>query len=176
MNALRLFGVAIVMVAFSTGSASAAPVERSVPWVVGSINPPSYLAAPSDRWATRVGDSVARLGAFRFSAPGLGGVAVSPWIGTGASLGARADRAVGGFLVDVPLGDFRFTGSLGAVGHSASGDASSWSLATRLELGYEFDSRSRLSLGVVRSNDDRPRVDDRGGDSVTLRYSIPIGF
>jgi len=175
MNAFRLVAVAIVAVVVSTDSASAATVERPGSWVVGSIDPPSYLAAPSDRWAMRTGDSVARLGSFRFSALGLAG-AFSPWVGTGAFAGARADRAIGGFLVDVPLGGFRFTGSLGAVGRAAANDASAWSLSTRLELGYEFDGRSRLSLGVTRSNDDRPRVDDRGGDSVTLRYSIPIGF
>lgn len=176
MNAFRPCAVAIVAVAISAGTVFAAPVERTDPWVVGSLNPPSYLVASSDRWATRVGDSAARLGVFRFTGPDVGAT-LSPWIGTGAAFGARTDRSIGGLLVDVPVGDFRFTGSMGAVGRStAPGDASTWSLSTRLELGYEFDGRSRLSLGINRLSEDRSRADDRNGDSVTLRYSIPIGF
>lgn len=177
MNARRLVAVAIVMVASGMGAAVAAPVERSGPWVVGSIDPPSYLSAPSDRWAARSGDSIARLGAVSLSALGAPGATISPWVGTGAQRGARSDRSIGGLSVDFPVGDFRFSGGVGAEGRGGVlGDAASWSLSTRLEIGYEFDGRSRLTLGVARSSDDRSRGEDRGGDSVTLRYSIPLGF
>ena len=71
-----------------------------------------------------------------------------PWLGTERTA-SRNSFSVGGFLVDVPLGDFVFTPSFGGGRYTENNgrdQTSALQFRSALALGYSFDGQSRLSL------------------------------
>lgn len=110
-------------------------------------------------------------------------VAIRPWLAPGP---APADGQVagvsglrGGILVDVPLGSFVFTPSFGAgtLPRTVREPGGSREFRSQLELGYEFDNKSRFSLGYSRiATDGNPSEGSQPANNVFgLYYRLPFG-
>ncbi|KAA0591906.1 hypothetical protein FZ942_30140 [Azospirillum lipoferum] len=118
-------------------------------------------------------------------------VNIQPWIGpgTGSSLTPRGgvtglSRGLsgglsGGVLVDVPLGSFVFTPSVGAgtLPTARREGAPTTEFRSQLELGYEFDNKSRFSLGYSRIVNDAAAGDPAAGTNNVFGfyYRLPFG-
>lgn len=118
-------------------------------------------------------------------------VNIQPWIGPGAGSSLTPRSAVtglsgglsggmsGGVLVDVPLGSFVFTPSLGAgtlpTARREGGPTTEF--RSQLELGYEFDNKSRFSLGYSRIVNDAAAGDPAAGTNNVFGfyYRLPFG-
>lgn len=111
---------------------------------------------------------------------------VRPWIGPGAqpvngpALGAGGMAGLmGGVLIDVPLGSFVFTPSFGAgtMPRTPRDGGTVTEFRSQLELGYEFDNKSRFSLGYSRiATDGNPTDTPSGPNNVFgLYYRLPFG-
>ncbi|ALG75403.1 hypothetical protein VY88_25730 [Azospirillum thiophilum] len=123
---------------------------------------------------------------------------VQPWIGpgTGSSLTPRGavtglgggvtgavsgglPGLMGGVLIDVPLGSFVFTPSVGAgtlpTVRREGGPGTEF--RSQLELGYEFDNKSRFSLGYSRIVNDAAAGDPAAGANNVFGfyYRLPFG-
>lgn len=116
---------------------------------------------------------------------------VRPWVslvGNGAGNSGPANSfansrnsdsifGIGGILIDVPLGSFTFTPSIGAgrMPSALHDNGDRVEFRSQLELGYQFDNNARFSFGYSR-------IDPRGGDSGSnsdnifgLYYRLPLG-
>ncbi|WP_247879738.1 hypothetical protein [Azospirillum sp. TSA6c] len=122
-------------------------------------------------------------------------VNIQPWIGpgTGSSLtprgavngfsgglaGGLSGGLSGGVLVDVPLGSFVFTPSVGAgtLPTARREGAPTTEFRSQLELGYEFDNKSRFSLGYSRIVNDAAAGDPAAGTNNVFGfyYRLPFG-
>lgn len=118
-------------------------------------------------------------------------VNIQPWIGpaTGSSLtprsavtnlsGSLSGGLSGGVLVDVPLGSFVFTPSVGAgtLPTARREGAPTTEFRSQLELGYEFDNKSRFSLGYSRIVNDAAAGDPAAGTNNVFGfyYRLPFG-
>ncbi|WP_246307148.1 hypothetical protein [Azospirillum melinis] len=118
-------------------------------------------------------------------------VNIQPWIGpaTGSSVTPRSavtglSRGLsgglsGGVLVDVPLGSFVFTPSVGAgtLPTARREGAPTTEFRSQLELGYEFDNKSRFSLGYSRIVNDASAGDPAAGTNNVFGfyYRLPFG-
>lgn len=118
---------------------------------------------------------------------------VRPWIGPGAQAldgGARGTMAgfgggaansglMGGILIDVPFGAFVFTPSFGAgtLPRAPRDGGATTEFRSQLELGYEFDNKSRFSLGYSRiATDGNPADPASAPNNVFgLYYRLPFG-
>ncbi|MBP2232001.1 hypothetical protein J2847_005326 [Azospirillum agricola] len=119
---------------------------------------------------------------------------VRPWIGPGAQSfdgSARASMAgslagaggttglMGGVLIDVPLGSFVFTPSFGAgtLPRTPRDGGATTEFRSQLELGYEFDNKSRFSLGYSRIATDGGSADAASAPNNVfgLYYRLPFG-
>lgn len=86
---------------------------------------------------------------------------------------------MGGVLIDVPLGSFVFTPSVGAgtlpTVRREGGPGTEF--RSQLELGYEFDNKSRFSLGYSRIVNDAAAGDPAAGTNNVFGfyYRLPFG-
>ncbi|WP_345773843.1 hypothetical protein [Azospirillum endophyticum] len=100
--------------------------------------------------------------------------------GLGAGLGSGLGGGLsGGVLVDVPLGSFVFTPSVGAgtLPSARREGGPTTEFRSQLELGYEFDNKSRFSLGYSRIVNDAAAGDPAAGTNNVfgLYYRLPFG-
>nr|WP_286209155.1 hypothetical protein [Azospirillum sp. A1-3] len=118
-------------------------------------------------------------------------VSIQPWIGPGSGSSLTPRGAVtsvgtgltgglsGGVLVDVPLGSFVFTPSFGAgtLPTARREGAPTTEFRSQLELGYEFDNKSRFSLGYSRIVNDAAAGDPAAGTNNVFGfyYRLPFG-
>lgn len=167
-NGLALVSVAIVM---GMAPVPVAAEMRDESWTIGSLSSaiPPLASTNLDRsnLPRLLGDKL-RIGSI--AVPVFGdGIVAHPW------LSQSPRNTLTGILVDLPLGGFRLTPSIGAgyVDHSAA--ASRLEIRSQLELGYEFDNRSRFTLGVSRTSDDRSRSGGPNNDVFGFYYRLPIG-
>lgn len=108
---------------------------------------------------------------------------VRPWLAPGpAAVDGPASGVSGlrgGILIDVPLGSFVFTPSFGAgtLPRTIRDPAGSREFRSQLELGYEFDNKSRFSLGYSRiATDGNPGEGSQTANNVFgLYYRLPFG-
>ena len=119
---------------------------------------------------------------------------VRPWIGPGAQALDGIPRAagsaglaggltntgvMGGILIDVPFGAFVFTPSFGAgtLPRSSRDGGATTEFRSQVELGYEFDNKSRFSLGYSRiATDGNPAEPASAPNNVFgLYYRLPFG-
>ncbi|HEY0837832.1 MAG TPA: hypothetical protein VGE72_28205 [Azospirillum sp.] len=101
---------------------------------------------------------------------------LKPWIGNVPAADGTV-RGAGGVLVDVPLGSFVFTPSVGAGYFTPAprdGNATV-QYRSQIELGYQFENQSRVTLGYSRT------MSGSGGESRTdsnvvgFTYRLPFG-
>lgn len=155
--------------------AQTAPIDRLSNWKVGTLafGAPPY-AAPD--LPDRVSDLHAKVRIGGSSVPGIEGASVRPWISVESGPDGTAS-GMSGVLVDVPFGSFVFTPSVGAgyANRSALEPVSGMEFRSQLELGYEFENKSRFTLGYSRitgagSNENRDPNNVFG-----LYYRVPFG-
>ncbi|HYH21515.1 MAG TPA: acyloxyacyl hydrolase [Azospirillum sp.] len=101
---------------------------------------------------------------------------LKPWVGT-VPMADGTVRGAGGVLVDVPLGSFVFTPSVGAGYFTPTPRDSNTAVQYRsqIELGYQFENQSRVTLGYSRTmssggNDSRP-----DSNIIGFTYRLPFG-
>lgn len=104
---------------------------------------------------------------------------VKPWVAVEKS----ADGAVsggGGILVDVPLGSFVFTPSIGAGliarGQGSEQPGSVVQFRSQLEVGYTFDNQSRLSVGYSHTAVAGTATVTPGSDAISVYYHLPTDW
>ncbi|WP_247894556.1 hypothetical protein [Azospirillum sp. B510] len=114
-------------------------------------------------------------------------LSVQPWIGPGQGGSLTPRGAVngltggisGGVLIDVPLGSFVFTPSVGAatLPRARRDGAPTTEFRSQLEVGYEFDNKSRFSLGYSRILNDAAASDPAAGTNniFGFYYRLPFG-
>lgn len=139
-------------------------------WSIGSLDPQA-----ADWQSARFSDE-------KFRLPGLtiasGWASLRPWIGFSASRYDASLHGISGFLIDLPVGGFRFTPSIGAgfTGRSTPDAVPALELRSQFEVGYEFGDRSRLTLGFSRSSgNDDSHWSLPSEDAFALRYRLPFG-
>lgn len=103
-----------------------------------------------------------------------------PGTGTGsAGLSGGLAGIMGGVLIDVPLGSFVFTPSVGAgtLPTVRREGAPTTEFRSQLELGYQFDNNSRFSLGYSRIVNDAAAGDPAAGTNNVFGfyYRLPFG-
>lgn len=155
----------LVVSALCLAAAGSAAAEG---WTVGS------LAVPRVQSPALAGFGSEKLRLFSLSLPGLAGVAtLRSWVSAPPSGNAAPSS---GFLIDIPLGSsFSFTPSIGAgVTNRPFSGTPSLEVRSQLELGYQFDNRSRFSVGISRSSGDRGRAE--GDDVFAFYYRLPLGW
>jgi len=150
----------------------AAPaVAAPVSWTFGSLQMPRA----NDNALGGLGDEKSRL--FDVPLPGLRDtLTLHSWISVPATPGQGLRAS--GFLIDVPLGNFRITPSIGAglPDHLTYGEAPSLQIRSQLEIGYEFDDHSRFAVGFSRSSGEGGRFNNDPDDVFALYYRIPLGW
>lgn len=156
-------------------SAPAVAEMRSSSWTVGSLSPaiPSLGADTFTRsdLPSLLGDKL-RLGGV--AVPSLGdGAMIRSWLSPSLSNGLQ--RSLSGVLLDMPFGDFRLTPSVGAGFTENAVSSRTLEIRSQLELGYEFENRSRFTLGISRTSDDRSRAGGSPNDVFGLYYRLPLG-
>lgn len=163
------------------GPACAQSDALSTSWKVGGLafgsssGYPGVTSSPPDR-VSDLHDKV-RLGASEL--PGLEGYAtVRPWISMDPTPDGRV-QGMSGVLVDVPLGSsFVFTPSIGAgyVNRSSVDATPTMEFRSQIELGYEFENKSRFTLGYSRITSTGGAVEARDPNNVFgLYYRLPFG-
>lgn len=148
----------------------------SVPnWRLGSLAFSNTV--PTDRSET-IGDLHQK---YRLGAAPLPGLepyaALKPWVaGSTQPDGTMTSR--GGVLLDVPVGSFLFTPSVGAgyVTNSPRDNRGTIEFRSQVELGYQFENRSRVTLGYSRITGG-PAADSRtdANNVVGFTYRLPFG-
>lgn len=146
--AIAVAALALAITAPAYAEDMAAP--DTVPnWKLGSL---AYsTTVPTDR-SESIGDLHQK---YRLGAAPLPGLepyaALKPWVaGMAQPDGSMTSR--GGILVDIPVGSFVFTPSIGAgyVTNSPRDTRTSIEFRSQLEVGYQFQNRSRVTLGYSR--------------------------
>ena len=112
--------------------------------------------------------------------PGLESYAeVKPWVALGPASADGTLHGIGGILIDVPLGAFVFTPSVGAgtLPRAPRDPGATVEFRSQLELGYEFENKSRFSLGYSRIDNSGPAGDSAASPNniFGLYYRLPFG-
>lgn len=176
---IRRLAIAIValgcLAALAPARADEMALTGGAGWRLGSLA--FSKAVPTDR-SERIGDLHQK---YRLGAAPLPGLepyaALKPWVaGTSQPDGSITSR--GGVLLDVPLGSFTFTPSVGAgyVSNSPHDTRSALEFRSQVELGYQFENRSQVTLGYSRiaggtTSDSRVDVNTVVG----FTYRLPFG-
>ena len=174
---LSIAVVALGLAALGPARADEAPAAGdSVPnWRLGSLA--FSNAVPTDR-SERIGDLHQK---YRLGAAPLPGLepyaALKPWVaGNTQPDGTMTSR--GGVLIDVPMGSFTFTPSVGAgyVSNSPRETRAAVEFRSQVELGYQFENRSRVTLGYSRITGGAA-ADSRTDTNnvVGFTYRLPFG-
>lgn len=169
--------VALGLSAIGPARADEAPAAvDSVPnWRLGSLA--FSNAVPTDR-SERIGDLHQK---YRLGAAPLPGLepyaALKPWVaGTTQPDGTMTSR--GGVLIDVPVGSFTFTPSVGAgyVANSPRENRGTIEFRSQIELGYQFENSARMTLGYSRITGGA-LADSRtdANNVVGFTYRLPFG-
>lgn len=171
--AVVLAGVLLATTAHAQGTAT---TDRIGGWTVGALafgsTPYTNTEAPE-----RVSDlyDKVRIGGGS-QVPGTAGLAtVRPWVSLDQAGGERRMQGMSGVLIDVPFGSFTFTPSLGAgyLGRSALDGAPALEFRSQVELGYEFENKSRFTIGYSRIT--TPEENGRDPNNVFgLHYRLPF--
>ncbi len=102
-----------------------------------------------------------------------------PWRGTERTV-SHGMFNVGGILVDVPLGNFVFTPSIGGGRYSENfgrDQSSSYQLRSTLELGYRMEDQSRFSLDYSHTTATSQTVGGPvSGTAVSFTYRTPTSW
>lgn len=166
----------------AAGAASAQETgDRIGSWKLGGL---AYVvgAQPESRVSdllqdkVRIGSSlIPQLESFATVRPFLSaGPSTPDMAGASGLSGVRA-----GILIDVPLGSFVFTPSFGAgsLTRSPRESGPTTEFRSQLELGYEFDNKSRFSLGYSRIATDGNPTDGTApvNNVFGLYYRLPFG-
>ncbi|WP_434624911.1 hypothetical protein [Azospirillum sp. B2RO_4] len=190
ISAACLLAFAFTLLGAGVGSARAESIDadgRFGNWAVGglaySLQPPAESNLTILNSKMRIGSSlVPQVEPY---------VTIQPWIGPGSGSSLTPRGAVtglgtgltgglsGGVLVDVPLGSFVFTPSFGAgtLPTARREGAPTTEFRSQLELGYEFDNKSRFSLGYSRIVNDAAAGDPAAGTNNVFGfyYRLPFG-
>lgn len=191
-SALPAWSLAVVLVflAAGAGSARADSIDadgRFGNWAVGGL---AYGLQPPAESSLTILNSKMRIGSSLIP-QAEPYVSIQPWIGPGSGSSLTPRGAVtglgtgltgglsGGVLVDVPLGSFVFTPSFGAgtLPTARREGAPTTEFRSQLELGYEFDNKSRFSLGYSRIVNDAAARDPAAGTNNVFGfyYRLPFG-
>lgn len=177
------WGFPVLVVAAGLGlalpaHAQDAPADRVGNWKIGAL---AYVTG--DLPDTTVSDlhSKVRIGSSLL--PKLEPYAdVRPWVSMSPPAVDGSLHGMGGVLIDVPLGSFVFTPSIGAgtlprVNRATRETGSTMEFRSQLELGYQFENKSRFSLGYSRI-DSAGSTPDSGASANNvfgLYYRLPFG-
>ncbi|WP_156927048.1 hypothetical protein [Azospirillum halopraeferens] len=167
---LAVAGAALPVAAQTTDAAAG---ERPR-WMLGAL-PQTVL--PPDR-ADRLGDLHDKFRMGGALVPWMEPYAtLKPWVTTEPAPDGRL-AGTGGLLLDVPLGSFTFTPSIGAgyVPLSPAESRGNLEIRSQIELGYEFSNDARLALGYSRITGSGNRAEDRVSDNVfSFTFRLPFG-
>lgn len=190
LSAACLLALAFTLLGAGAGPARAGSIDadgRFGNWAVGglaySLQPPAESSLTILNSKMRIGSSlIPQVEPY---------VTIQPWIGPGSGSSLTPRGAVsglgtgltgglsGGVLVDVPLGSFVFTPSFGAgtLPTARREGAPTTEFRSQLELGYEFDNKSRFSLGYSRIVNDAAAGDPAAGTNNVFGfyYRLPFG-
>ncbi|WP_207458328.1 acyloxyacyl hydrolase [Azospirillum sp. SYSU D00513] len=104
-------------------------------------------------------------------------LSVHSWVGFGPETTDGTVQGMGGVLIDVPVGSFVFTPSIGAslLPQTDRDRGGAVQLRSQLELGYEFEDQSRFSLAYSRLSTSGVGPIDGGSTKVLgLYYRMPF--
>jgi len=154
---------------------AASPSDRIGNWKIGAL---AYTVG--EPVETRVSDLHNKVRIGSSLAPKLEAYAdIRPWVALGPTAPDGALHGMGGILIDVPLGAFVFTPSVGAgtLPRTARDPAPTVEFRSQLELGYEFENKSRFSLGYSRIDNTGPQTDNApsANNIFGLYYRLPFG-
>lgn len=174
---LVIAAIALGLAAGGTARAQEAPTAvDSVPnWRLGSLAFSNTAPLGRPESVDELHEKY-RLGAA--PVPGLEPYAtLRPWVsGNTQPDGTMTSR--GGVLIDVPVGSFTFTPSIGAgyVANSPRENRGTVEFRSQVELGYQFENRSRVTLGYSRITGG-PNADNRSepNNVVGFSYRLPFG-
>ncbi len=185
-----LVAVAFTILGAGAGSARAESIDadgRFGNWAVGGL---AYSLQPPAESNLTILNSKMRIGSSLIP-QAEPYVTIQPWIGPASGSSVTPRGAVtglgagltgglsGGVLVDVPLGSFVFTPSFGAgtLPTARREGAPTTEFRSQLELGYEFDNKSRFSLGYSRIVNDAAAGDPAAGTNNVFGfyYRLPFG-
>ncbi len=173
-HGIRVLAVAVGLAVAAPAGAQTLAGDRMSNWKVGTL---AYAAPPlstpdvPDRM-TDLHDKV-RFGGS--AVPGVEGATIRPWMNVETGTDGQAS-GMSGVLIDVPFGSFVFTPSVGAgyVNRTTSDSTASMEFRSQLELGYEFENKSRFTLGYSRittgGNENRDPTNVFG-----MYYRLPFG-
>ena len=102
---------------------------------------------------------------------------LKPWVTAEPAPDGRM-ASTGGLLLDVPIGSFTFTPSIGAgyVPLSPADPRGSLEIRQQLELGYDFANDARIALGYSRITGAGSGADEGSGDNVfSFTFRLPFG-
>ncbi len=100
---------------------------------------------------------------------------VRPFVGAEATSDGSV-YGLGGILVDVPLGPFVFTPSFGAGLYAQGGGkdlGSPLEFRSQLEFAYEFENKSRFSVGYSHISNAGISDTNPGTNIVSMYYHVP---
>ncbi len=177
-----------VVLAVGPATAQTVTGDRIGTWTVGGL---AYVVqAPPDNSLSGL-NSKMRLGSSSLVPQIEPYASLRPWIGPGSQglgaqgLGGAARGTIpgaglmGGVLVDVPFGSFVFTPSFGAgtLPRAPRDGGTVTEFRSQLEVGYEFDNKSRFSLGYSRiATDGNPTDPAMATNNVFgFYYRLPFG-
>ncbi len=102
--------------------------------------------------------------------------ALKPWV-SGASQPDGSLTSRGGVLVDIPVGSFTFTPSIGAgyISNSPRDVHTSIEFRSQVELGYQFENKSRVTLGYTRITGGADNTRTEPNSVIGFTYRLPIG-
>ncbi|WP_448188191.1 hypothetical protein [Azospirillum sp. sgz301742] len=173
--AIAVVSLGVVAAGPACAEEALAPVDTVPSWRLGSLA--FSNSVPTDRSET-IGDMQQK---YRLGAAPLPGLepyaALKPWVaGNKQPDGTVTSR--GGVLLDVPVGSFLFTPSVGAgyVANSPRENRGTIEFRSQVELGYQFENRSRVTLGYSRITGG-PAADSRTetNNVVGFTYRLPFG-
>lgn len=100
--------------------------------------------------------------------------ALTPWLSAGPAADGQAVTG-GGVLLDVPVGAFTFTPSVGAgyTPRRLRPDGETVEFRSQLEIGYAFENRSRVTLGYSHIRSGSDGRDD--SDVLGFTFRLPFG-
>ena len=177
-RAWALATCAVIAGLVSVASARAdevSPGDRMENWKVGALaftaHTPRETTIPDLSSKIRIGTSLM---------PGLEPYAsIRPWISFDTPKADGTAQGIGGILIDIPLGSFVFTPSLGAslVPQVERNGGTTTEFRSQLELGYEFENQSRFSLGYSRITTNGPitGAEQEPNNVFGLYYRLPFG-
>ncbi len=182
----RIAGMMGAVVSVTLAAATLAPSAHAAGplenWQVGTLafggvayGSSPWAPPPSADRIAGLHDDKMRFGGAALSGFGIDALA-RPWAGAMSGVDGEL-QGMSGVLIDVPFGAFVFTPSIGAgvVAQGALDNEPAVALRSQVELGYEFENRSRFTLGYTRTTS-LGVSESRSADNVFgLYYHLPIG-